>query len=260
MCKLLSYSALCWSAALKDTLFKEEEERTWFTLIFFLLSGSKKPPTANTSQLTHDTASKQLGNAQLLFEPSPPKLENTAKNRSPSPSIRRRTQSAKTSHKKTSRSLFASPSGSSERRPVSAVVPGEKKYFPTSKQDGHRDANRRPIHVAMPTQFLEFEDSEPACPHHPSLTEPLQRHVPRRYQVELEFKGREPEDVAGRCQSVIGKNLRRSRTFPDDCSASEDSADTLPRGIAALASWLTPGLPTEWWVHFGFHNIYRVTR
>lgn len=190
--------------------------------------------------------SKQLGNAQLLFEPSPPKLENTAKNRSPSPSIRRRTQSAKTSHKKTSRSLFASPSGSSERRPVSAVVPGEKKYFPTSKQDGHRDANRRPIHVAMPTQFLEFEDSESACPHHPSLTEPLQRHVPRRYQVELEFKGREPEDVAGRCQSVIGKNLRRSRTFPDDCSASEDSADSLPRGIAALAPWLTPGLPTEW--------------
>lgn len=142
--------------------------------------------------------------------------------------------------------MFASPSGSSERRPVSAVVPGEKKYFPTSKQDGNRDANRRPIHVTVPTQFLEFEDSESACPHHPSLTEPLQRHVPRRYQVELEFKGREPEDVAGCCQSVIGKNLRRSRTFPDDCSASEDSADTLPRGIAALAPWLTPGLPTEW--------------
>ncbi|XP_041473807.1 uncharacterized protein LOC121422705 [Lytechinus variegatus] len=208
-------------------------------------SGSKKPPTGHTPQLA--TSGKQLGNAQLLFEPSP-KLEKTNRNRSPSPNIRRRTQSAKTSHTKSSRSLLVSSFGNAERRPVSAVVPGEKQYLRTSKSKEEgvhfvNNANNRPSHVPVPTQFLAFEETD-SCPHHSSLTEPPHRHVPRTYHGKVDFKGHGHEDTAGHHESVPGKNSRRM--FSDDGLASEENRNSLPQGISALSPWITPGLPSEW--------------
>ncbi|XP_071486392.1 uncharacterized protein [Diadema antillarum] len=210
---------------------------------------STKPPSGMAAAGHHPHLSRcdQLRTAQLLFEPQPPARGKSRTAHSASPSVRRRAFSAKaptTKQSKASHDGRSATPGATERRPLSAVLPGEKIHHSTTSRHKRAVAgSEKPKRTHVTKQFLEFEDTQPQVD---------------RATVTKQVHSRQSQGSGGDQRSArpwSGKHEHHLKTGESDTfqmlqedqgggQAAPESA--LPKGIAALASWLTPGIPADW--------------